>query len=268
MPFNPLDWTAGPFVTLYVILAGFALLACHFMRQTIGRVHAPAAELDPLQLAYLAGGPQRVADVAALGFMTAKASVGRFGTPAPADVPSEPAPALGPFRHCLSAGEPISPAFRRQAVAQAWGVRRKLEAMGLTPSEADMSTFHVKAAAILFVPLALGVAKAFVGHSRDKPIGILVVLLVGTAVLAFSLLRHQWSTPAGRSALAGARTSNSRAARAPLKDEMMLAVALSGTAVLAGTGYAALHVARQSSGDGGGGGGCGGGGGGCGGCGS
>jgi uncharacterized protein (TIGR04222 family) len=267
MSLNPLDWTAGPFLTLYVILAGSACLACYFMRQGIGRTQAAAAELDPLQLAYLAGGPQRVADVVALGFMTAKASFGRFGAPLPADVPSEPAPALNPFRHCLSAGEPISPAFRRRAVAQAWGIRRKLEVLGLTPSEADMSKFQVKAAAILFVPLALGVAKAFVGLSRDKPIGILIVLLVGTAFLAFSLLRHQWSTPAGRTALAESRTSNSRAARAPLKEELMLAVALTGTAVLAGTAFASLHAARQSDGGGGGGDG-GGGGGGCGGCGS
>ena len=131
-----------------------------------------------------------------------------------------------------------------------------------------MTAFRVQAAAILFVPVALGIAKAFIGASRDKPIGILLVLLAATGVLGFIVLRPQWSTPAGRRALERARTTNGRAARAPLNDELMLAVALSGTEVLAGTAYAQLHAARQSGGDGGGGGGCGGGGGGCGGCGS
>jgi len=79
MPINPLDWTAGPFLTLYVILAGLACLACFFLRERIGRAQAPSGNLDELQLAYLAGGPQRVADVVALGFMAAKAPAGAQG---------------------------------------------------------------------------------------------------------------------------------------------------------------------------------------------
>ena len=271
MPINPLDWTAGPFLTLYVILAGLACLACFFLSERVGRAKAPAGNLDELQLAYLAAGPQRVADVVALGFMAAGAPTGGSANAAEAeDPPLDLPPPLQPFRNCLSAGSPVSTAFRRRAVDQARAIRRTLETMGLAPTAEEMSSFRLRASAILFVPLALGIAKAFVGASRDKPIGFLIALLLGTGLVAIVLLRPQWSTPAGRQALYEAKRSNVRAARAPLNEELMLAVALTGTVVLSGTAYAELHAARQSSGggDGGGGGGDGGGGGGCGGCGS
>jgi uncharacterized protein (TIGR04222 family) len=270
MPINPLDWTAEPFLSLYGTLAGLACLICFFLRERIGRAETLPARLDALQLAYLTGGPQRVADVVALGFMAANAqTAGRVNSPASFGAPLELSPELRPFRNCLAAGDPVSTAFRRAAVAQASGLSDKLESMGLAPTSAEMSSYRIRAAAILFVPLALGIAKAFVGASRDKPIGILIVLLIATGVLAVFLLRPEWSTPAGRQALEKARMNGTRAARAPLNHELMLAVALTGTVVLTGTAYAQLHEARQSSSGGdGGGGGCGGGGGGCGGCGS
>ena len=102
------------------------------------------------------------------------------------------------------------------------------------------------------------------------------VLLVLTAVLAlwrfFAVDRR---TKGGIEAVKHAQGKSDRLRRAPTGDETGQAVALYGTAVLAGTPLAAFHTMRSSnSGDGGGcssdgggdgGGGCGGGG--CGGCG-
>ena len=83
-----------------------------------------------MQLAYLSGGPQRVADVVALGFMAAKAPAGGVGGPVSFGTPIERFPMLSPFRDCLTA-EPISTSFRRLAIAQAQGIRDRLEGSAL-----------------------------------------------------------------------------------------------------------------------------------------
>jgi len=102
-----------------------------------------------------------------------------------------------------------------------------------------------------------------------------VFLLFLTAFAGIVLARHPTRTRAGKDALQGYQASHARASRAPLDHELLLAVALSGAAVLSGTAYAPVYAASKtmsSGGDGGdGGGGCGGGGGGgggggCGGC--
>jgi hypothetical protein len=74
-------------------------------------------------------------------------------------------------------------------------------------------------------------------------------------------------TSAGTRALRRAKRQNPRAARAPVGDEIMLAFALTGAAVLAGRPYRPFFLTPSDTG--GGSGGCGGsgcGGGGCGGC--
>ena len=115
--------------------------------------------------------------------------------------------------------------------------------------------------------LAFGVIKAFVGAERGHPIGILVALLIVTAFAGFALAKAPARTRAGNDALQTYLASHARASRAPLDNELLLTVALSGAVVLSGTAYASVYAASQtmsSSGDGGGG--DGGGGGGCGGC--
>jgi hypothetical protein len=109
---------------------------------------------------------------------------------------------------------------------------------------------------------------------RHKPVGILIFLIIMTAIIALFQMIPPRLTRAGQEALAAAKARNARAARAPLENELMLAVALTGLVVLSGTPYGALYAAAKASGAGSacggggdGGGGCGGGGGGCGGCG-
>ena len=131
--------------------------------------------------------------------------------------------------------------------------------------------------------LLFGLAKVGVGLYRDRPVGLLVALVIGTFVLGALLeARKPLRTSAGDAALNKLRHSHRRAARAPLPSELALAVALTGGAVLAGTAYAGYgrtipSGSTGSSGDGGGdsggssgdsgGGDSGRGGGGCGGCG-
>ena len=117
----------------------------------------------------------------------------------------------------------------------------------------------VTAASMLpFVPvLLLGFVKIAVGLSRDRPIGFLMTLIVvGFFVMIGIVFRRGLLTTEGERALKNLRLERGRAIRAPLRDEVPLAFAFTGTAALAGTPYSAY--ATQVMPSAGGGGGCGG----------
>jgi hypothetical protein len=58
---NPLDWTAGPFLCLYFLLAGAVLIPLFNERNRLGPTtpFTAADELNTFQLAHLYGGPPR-----------------------------------------------------------------------------------------------------------------------------------------------------------------------------------------------------------------
>src|SRR6185503_4169307 len=120
-----------------------------------------------------------------------------------------------------------------------------------------------------------------VGLSRGKPVVFLVILMVVLGVIALVLLANRpRRTTSADTVVKASRTQYAAALRAPRNQDVAIAVALGGTAVLAGTAYAGWDEIRRppassdsgtsgsdstsSSGDGGG---DSGGGGGCGGCG-
>lgn len=274
MPLNPLNWTAGPFLTLYVALAAVAIIACVVLRKRIGGGRSRPAKLDALELAYLAGGPQRVSDALTVALLTAKAGKlspdGRNiellhgGVRLP--------PPVEPFAALLGSGTVTRLELQKRVKDGVERIKAKLQGLGLTPSAEQLSVYRWQTVALMLVPLLLGLNKMFVGFERGKPVGFLIALLVITFFTALTLLSAPLVTKAGKQALADHQAQNARAARAPRDHELMLAVALSGLVVLSGTAYAEMHKAAQAdgtsgSGCGGGGGDGGGGGGGCGGCG-
>lgn len=143
--------------------------------------------------------------------------------------------------------------------------------------------------AVLWLALiALGVAKLGIGVVRDRPVGILVVLLGIAFVSAWFSWRHiPRLTPRGdamlgdlsrrNAALRTTLTRGSQSGHNVSHEDLLLGVALFGTVVLVDSPLAWMEPVRpasNSSGDGGsssgscgGGSSCGGGGGGCGGCG-
>ena len=220
-----------------------------------------------MQLAYLAGGAERAIDTALVGLFQAGATVLENET-VRADT-SVPVPAaFAPFRHASGNRAACHAAF----ICRCKRIRAELIRRGLVPGDERVQVFRAGAWWVLAVPLALGAAKAVVGLSRNKPIGILMVLMAVTAVLgAIAVMRRPSHSEAGREALAGVRQQQARAARAPLPNEIALAFALTGkTALLEGKCRAFLRQGDKSGGDNGvvnGSGGDGwGGGGGCGGC--
>jgi uncharacterized protein (TIGR04222 family) len=149
-------------------------------------------------------------------------------------------------------------------------IQERLQQLGYSPTDEQMMSFRMNILPFVLVLLAFGTTKAFIGAERHHSVGILVFLLVLTAVAGIALAARPTRTQAGKDALQSYQSSHARASRAPLDHELLLAVALSGPVVLSGTAHAPVYAASKtmSSGGDGGGGGCGGGGGGggCGGC--
>jgi uncharacterized protein (TIGR04222 family) len=265
---NPLDWTAGPFLGLYIAVAVAAWAFALFLRLRIGKIAGKAPSFTLAELAYLAGGDQRVGDAAIVGLLTAKAAtLSKDGRTVDLDGEKiRTSPDLAPFAGLGLAGVMKRKAFQRQLRPAVEAIRVKLERLGLCLDFSQLMAYRLKVITLFALPLLLGAAKVQVGLERHKPVGILGMLLIVTAIIALVHLFSPRLTRAGRAALAAEKTRNARAARAPLENELLLAVALTGLVVLSGTPYGALYAASKASGgDGGGdgGGGCGG----CGGCG-
>lgn len=266
--FSHASWSAGEFLALYsgllviVIYLGFAIP--HHLRAR-GR---EARSLRDEQAAYLAGGRARFAELVATRLMaseaiaiTADRKVAIRGTNGANGI-SEAAILALPSPTDWSA---IDHALRPCAE----NVRKGLIASGLLMPRPRVILIRLCQTLPYLLLIAFGVSRWRYGHELDHPTGYLTALLILTVVL--SLIR--WITPERRTrngitAIEDAQARAERLRRAPMPDEIPLAVALFGTAVLAGSSLTDFHQMRtdsNSSSDGGGG--CGGGGGGCGGCG-
>ncbi|WP_246413159.1 TIGR04222 domain-containing membrane protein [Methylobacterium brachythecii] len=279
IPLGVLDWTAGPFLTLYanLIVAGL-MLALIGRAVLVSGGRAPTApNLDPVELALLAGGNGRAADAVIIGLIDAGAASFSTGS---GDITVEEQGVrlpriLEPYRGVVAG------TVKRKTLVAALAprlevVRETLVRSSLVPSQ-DV-TSRIKGWTLLCVApvFALGLTKIFVGLSRGKPVGFLFAMsLVFLVLTVFALVKAPKRTRAGDRVLSGFRQRHARAARAPLEGELLFAFALGGAAILAGTPYEAYGRHLRAAGDGssgcgssggdGGGSGCGGGG--CGGCG-
>lgn len=276
LPVNPLDWPATEFLTLYLCLAlGGLVLAFKLCDRLRGAGGEGADDrLGLLETAWLAGGEGRVASTVVAGLIEAE-DVRILPRQPPARghaiVAEERSGALPgflvPFRGLVH-GDVAHDVLLRAVRDRLGPLRADLAQRGLVPG------VERRAWTILVVPLILGpivllgIAKAFVGTARDRPVGLLDVLIVATIVLG--LLIVAWlpdRTRAGDTVLDRCRTRFRRAAEAPRAEEVLFAFALGGAAALAGTHLDAYGRLLRASGTGDSGCGGGGGGSGCGGCG-
>lgn len=261
-----LDWTAGPFLTFYVLAAGASLLAALILSSRPGDDSARRtrrSRLTSAELGYLAGGPARAADVLVLediaaGRIAWESRVRQFGI-------------LKTQSDVLTVGG--------QDVKRAWLVadkadevadlRRLLVEKGLVLSDAHRRTVRLTTMAFTGPVILLGLAKLAVGAERDKPVGILLFLLVATVIAALFLAEaRSRASRAGCALLAAHKAEHGRALRAPRSTEVIGAFAVAGAAALAGTEFERYGQLMKAENGGGCGSGCGGGGcGGCGGCG-
>ena len=286
MSLGPFDLTAGPFLQLYMILFATTMVAGFVIPRWLRPDGRSARMTDTRQLAYLAGGATRFADVVVTRLLAARALVliGKKSFHVAArsggDTPAERSVLAIP-------GEVHWSVIEMALKPYAQPVRRKLITAGLMMDDGLTLQMRFWQTSPYLLLLVFGSIKLLIGVERNRAVGYLTLLMILTAV--FAMIR--WvvvdrRTRGGHAVLSRARNDAERLRRAPTANETDHAVALFGTSVLIGSGLGDFHALRTasssdggggsidggggSSGDGGGssgdGSGCGGGG--CGGCGS
>ena len=245
-----------------------------------GTPRVSAGELGAYELAYLAGGPDRVLWAAVLrlrqgGYLLRDLGTTRKRLKLGASLPSDSSPVeigvIAAVKHDRLRG----PASISAEIVQ---LREKLAANGLVAA-ADTRDLAWLAPVLVFGPLLLlGAVRLYFGYLAHRPVGFLLIVMLLQVIAAVALAGR----PVGRSD--GARKTLKAAQSAlPLRkvgendSQMARLVALYGLTALAGPAFAdvrPLLPAMTSRADGGssgtgcggdGGGGCGGGCGGCGG---
>jgi uncharacterized protein (TIGR04222 family) len=273
LPVDPLDWTAEPFLSLYLVLALVALAVAFVLARRIREIGPGRTKgLDAFRLAYLAGGADRALDAGVTELLASGQAELQGSRSLALKVPvSDLTPALRSLGSAIDGGaKPRS--LRASATAWLAPIEEDLLARGLLlPTEATRRWRRARALPLLAL-VAFGLAKVWVGVSRDRPVGFLVALCIILGIWGlYRLLAGRPRSRAADRALTDARRRHQRTLRAPPLDELALAVALAGTAALSGTAYAAYRgvnpPASGGSGCSGGSDGGDGGGGGCGGCG-
>jgi len=287
----------GPeFLAVYLLLLVTGLILAWWLAQrwrTPWDDGGPAsADLEPYEVAFLAGGAPRaawamLANLLQRGVILENTFKSGFTVQPDVNLPDH----LERRAYDVVAASP--PEQVRERLKDVVDVfEERLQALGLLMSEEAQSAYRRCVWAVMGVVLLIGGIKVCVGLSRERPVFFLVMLLIGTLVLAANVAKAPLRTLRGDKVLkhferrnAALRTSAMAAgslAVSPLSgDSIVYAVGLFGvsaaaldptlTALGVYTGARPAPVSADSSGGsscssgGCGGGGCGGG---CGGCGS
>ncbi len=273
MPLNPFNWTAGPFLTLYLVLAAIVFLWGFRQRSMIGPPARSPHPLSELELAFLAGGARRLGDAALLCLTSQQgATIDPKGRNINVTSLTPLATLLGKSLELSFTSDMTRQQFQQAIEPLAARIRDRLQALGYYPTDGQMTSFRLNVLPFVGLLLLFGATKAMIGAERNHPVGFLMLLMAVTVIAGIRLASRPARTQAGKDALQTYQSRHARAARAPRDQELLLALALSGPVVLSGTAHASVYAAARtmSSGGGDGGGGCGGdgggSGGGCGGC--
>lgn len=260
---NPLDLSGPDFIVLYLELAALAVVTTLVWRRLIqptAAVSTPsAAGLDPLALALLTGGRPRLVDAGVASLLTSgHVRVAEQAQRLDIVLPAPPAPEA-------PLGDLLQVIVREPDTAQLVGhldpiaspIEARLRQRGLIDGPDELRQLRWSVGPIWII-VALGLAKIVVAEWRHRPDGFLIavtlVLAIAGGVLLTSTRSH---TAAGARLLARLRKDHAHALLAPRQQDVMLAVALGGTAVLASTLWADYHLrgspfrAQNNSSDGG-----------------
>ncbi len=296
---------SGPeFLKFYLFLVVFSFIAALISRWLL---RAPGGDmshlvpgLDPFEAAYLAGGPRMVVHTAIAALvhgnaLKLKSASQTFSIANP--LAGRPHQIERAVYHLVEYGTTSLSGIRESATVITAHIRDKLLGANLVLSTGKAITARIAPAMLMLATLAVGIAKIEIGVSRNRPVGYLVFIcvVVGAATLIMSLIRVR-NTRAGSAVMgrlrdrnAALRTAVGTAPERVGHEDLALAIALFGPAILASNDFTTLRQTlwppsssgggcSSGSGCGGscgggsscGGGGCGGGGcggGGCGGCG-
>lgn len=281
-PANPLNFRGPEFLAFYlgVALVVLSIAAClrWYLRLPDGSGRTANLSLDAYETAYLAEGKSHAVDTAIAKLVQAGiVAVDRLQKALTVEGSTQ-APSHPVERAVLNAIHADGRIYtvRRSVTEAIDAIRDRLRQQDLLVSARQSFKARIYPTLLIASLLGLGIAKIFVGISREKPVGYLTTMCVVIAIISLRC----WGMSPHRSrygdrVLANLR-SRTRLSRSTLYDnfdpELPMAFALFGVSVLTGETLGDLRqviapVSTSSGGGGDGDGGCGGGGGGCGGCG-
>lgn len=251
LPLNPLDFDGSTFLGLYVALflvcIGIVALLRRQLTEVSGEPSGPA--LDTWSTAYLAGGTQRVVDAGVASLLAGGQAQWdrkkkRLAIAHPQQVRDYPLDEIAR----AAAAEPSLNRVARRVNGRLERIRSGLLARKLLIDDSRRWMLGFSCALPFALLTVLGVAKIIVGLARDRPVGFLIFLtLIAAAAALMLLFNRPERSRAGDRVLREMNTRHAHARRAPRETDIGLAVALAGTAVLAGTAYASFHDFRSPS---------------------
>ncbi|UYK80438.1 TIGR04222 domain-containing membrane protein [Xanthomonas sacchari] len=259
-PLSPLHWPGPPFLLLFLAGIGLAWSLGARLRLAVRGLRRAALDtpLDATELAYLAGGSERVADQQ-LALLLAAGAVRLQAEPhvrrqarlqsTTVAVPPTLQRALAIVRAHPQLQQALA-ALRRDAAP----LRRALVAKGLWLGHGQALCARLFGAAPLLALWMVGLLKLRIGLQLQRPIGFLVAAMVVVAVVALGFLL----TPPRRSVAGDALLAERDAAwrdgvAAPSLapgSHLALPLALAGTSVLMTTPWADYHALRAPAANG------------------
>jgi uncharacterized protein (TIGR04222 family) len=241
-------FTADEFLFLYAFLLILAIVLSRWIASRVRTKGKRRKVTDPDELAILANGRKRFGEASLIRLITTgiinTGDDGRF-------VAVQPDLAIAPAHVAVVNATP-SPWKVLLAVAKPYGddATQRLVSNGLMMDTQALDRLKRLQALPFAALLLFGGLRFIVGIVRDRPTGFLFILLLITLVMAaFRHLKADQRTRTGIKAVRAAKVANRRLKRAPTVDELPQAVALFGTAVLAGSSFEYVHRLR-TDGDG------------------
>ena len=242
------SWTGSDFLLFYIALLGFSTFAAWWMPAHLRSGGRRGDSADAESLALLAGGRERFADALLADlYVRGGLAPGEAGTLSVTDprLPSTPA-----GRAVLAFEGPLTLKEARALLdAHAERLAARLQRSGLLLRPDEVSRLRWLSVAPFAALLMIGFYRERAGSALGEPTGFLIALMGLTAVIA--LIRFfmiDTRTQAGIAEVAHHKAAAQRFARAPRPDEVSMAVALFGTAVLVGTPWEPVHALRQQGG--------------------
>jgi len=254
-----LDWQGTEFLVFYIFaLTGALIWSLHLKKKAAKRFGSPAPPsplTDPFEIAFLAGGIPRVCQLAVARLLKLELAKWEKHWSGDRLVPNnnpKPPADLHPVEvvlHTALLANPKGialknlPALCSPACAS---LEIRLARLGLRPTASETKLAARRSVLPMLVVLCLGILKLIIGLSRDKPVGILFFLLLGTG-FAIVFLKQSLSrkrlTASGTDLLGRLRMEQANRSRGR---EFQPDFALWSTGVaLAGT-YAMIGLADQA----------------------
>lgn len=279
---NPLNLNGSEFLWFYFLVTSITLVIARnlrwFLSTSVNNSLNESCSLNGYELAYLNGGAYRAVD-AAIAKLVQDKVIKVSATSRTLHLENAPSANSHPLEKSIAEAmieESISgtnyaaiETIRTRVISATNPIKRNLENQGLLVSDRQAKKIQIATAIPVLAVFLLGISKIFVGISRGKPVGLLIVMCILTVIFALLLLAKPHRTRFGDRTLNSYRLSYSNSS------DITFAFALFGSAVLIGSladlKQAFAPPSTSSGGDGGvcggdgGGGGCGGGCGGCGG---